>query len=100
MEMSTMSKYKDGQKVFAYVVMSVDGPSVLGDGSDGVGKILIERTGKGPSHTYNWYSDEHEGFTHWFAKKAGRGFFWGGAVEWDEETKKRLARLKAQAARS
>jgi len=93
-----MSKYKEGQKVFAYVVMSVDGPSVLGDGSDGVGKILIERTGKGPFHTYNWYSDEHEGFTHWFARKAGQGFFRGGTVAWDEATRERIEKLMAQAA--
>ena len=90
-----MSKYQEGQKVFAYVVMSVDGPSVLADGSDGIGKILIETSGKGPSHTYNWYSEEHGGFTHWLAKKAGRGFFKGGRIEWDEATKSMIEKLKA-----
>ena len=89
-----MSKYQEGQKVFAYVVVSADGPSVLEDGSDGVGKILVERVGKGPSHVYNWYSEEHGGFTHWSAKKAGRGYFRGGRIEWDEDTKTRIEKLK------
>ncbi|MCY1245647.1 hypothetical protein D9M72_588130 [compost metagenome] len=92
-----MSKYHEGQKVFAYVVVGVDGPSVLADGSDGIGKILIERTGKGPAHTYNWYSEDHAGFTHWHAKKAGRGFFRDGTVVWDESTKSAISRLTGAA---
>ena len=92
-----MSKYHPGQKVFAYVVMSETGPEILTDGSKAAGKVLIERQGKGPSHTYNWMGGGE--MTYWQAKKAGRGFMDDDAknVIWDEVTKRQMDYLIAEA---
>lgn len=92
-----MSKYTEGQKVFAYVVMSTQGANVLTGGEKAEGKVLIEKQGRGPSHTYNWCSDSGE-MTYWLTRKAGRGFIRGESVEWDEVTKRQMAFLIEKAA--
>jgi hypothetical protein len=93
-----MSKYMPGQKVFAYVVMSSQGPNILTDGSNPEGKVLIERQGRGPSHTYNWMGGGSE-MTYWMARKAGRGFMDDKAenVIWDDVTKRQMEHLIAEA---
>ena len=93
-----MSKYREGQKVFAYVVMSSEGPNILEDGSQPEGMVLIGKQGRGPHHTYEWLNYGELPMTYWHCTKAGRGFIRGEKVEWDDDTKQKIADLKHQAA--
>ncbi|MBB5748572.1 hypothetical protein [Micrococcus sp. TA1] len=94
-----MTKYTDGQKVFAYVVMSSEGPNVLTNGKEPEGMVLIEKRGRGPVHTYEWFSEGREALTYWHCTKAGRGFVRGEKVEWDDYTKRQMEYLIKEAAK-
>lgn len=91
-----MSKYREGQKVFAYIVMQAEGPNILTNGKSPLGQVLIEKTGRGPSHTYEWFNADRDELTYWHCAKAGRGFIKGDGVDWDEDTQRKIEQLKAE----
>lgn len=79
-----MSKYTEGQRIFAYVVTAENGPAILKDGASALNLTLTEKTDRGETTVYPWASND--GFAEWTARRAGTGTVQDGKAVWDDAT--------------
>lgn len=80
-----MSKYTEGQRIFAYVVTAENGPAILKDGASALNLALTEKKDKGETIAYQWATGKGD-LTEWTARRAGTGTIQDGKAIWDDMT--------------
>lgn len=80
-----MSKYTEGQRIFAYVVTAENGPAILKDGASALNLTLTEKKDKGETITYPWAAGDGTP-AEWTARRAGTGTMQDDKAVWDDAT--------------